>query len=132
LGRFGLPRDDLTLERLAAWLEELPTRNALHALDLAYIEHRIGPWSSAQFYSDPSHVRFAPLLTRRGAELMLGLPSTWKVEQRMWREVVRQVWPELGEIPINSAGQGRDLLAGVQRVIDDPRIVARFIRKRLS
>ncbi len=129
IGRFGLPNETELREPLEAWLKTVPSDSTLDVLDLAYIEHRMGPWSGGQFYNDPTLVRYAPMFTRRTTELMLSLPDDWKRGQWMSGEALRQTWPELSKYPYNSAGKLRDTFAKVQRVIDDPGIVVRKLRK---
>lgn len=127
--RFGLPQEPEVLAVFSDWLGRLETRNALEILDLAYIEHRMGPWSGGQFYNDPTLVRYAPIFTRRCTDLMLSLPPDLKRRQWMPNESVRQAWPELEVYPYNSIGWWPDVRAKIERVVDDPWIIIRKLRK---
>lgn len=127
--RLGLPEDPVVLASLERWLKDLDTDNALSILDLAYNENRMGPWSSAQFCCDPTLVRHAPLLTFRGVELMFSLPPEWKRSSRLGNEIIRRLWPELAAISYNSLGPWRDLAITMQRVLSNPRVIAKKLRK---
>ena len=129
LSRFGMPDIKELHAPLQTWLDSIPSPSALDVLDLAYIESRVAAWGSAQFCCDPTLVRFAPLLTRRGVELMLGLPDDWKRGELMSSEIVRQSWPALEAYPYNSLGRLRDTWSKLQRVLMEPGVVIRKLRK---
>lgn len=128
-GRMGLPRSTETDRDFASWLADLPVKNSLHALDLAYLEHRDGAWYGPQFYSDPHLLRLAPLLTLPGVELMLSLPPDWKRQSRLGHAIIAQEWPELLRYPFNSQGRLRDTLIRLQRVVTSPRLILKKLRK---
>ncbi|MFZ5749520.1 MAG: hypothetical protein ACOY5U_00465 [Pseudomonadota bacterium] len=127
--RFGLPAVPELTGRLRDWLRDLPSTDAYGILDLAYLEHRNGPWYAAQFCTDPTLVRFAPIFTLRGVELMLGLPPQWKRESRLGHEIIRKLWPELLDYPFNSLGAWRDALIKAQKVMANPRLIVKKLRK---
>lgn len=129
LGRFGQPDEAQLHPALADWLDHAPTDNALSLLDLAYVEHRMGPWSGGQFCNDPTLVRYAPLFTRRSSELMLGLPPDWKIAERMSSEAVAQTWPELANYPYNFVSNWHSFSVKAYRVLQDPWVVVRRLRK---
>lgn len=129
--RFGMPQDAELIEALDAWIAELPPVDAYGLLDLLYMENRWGPWFGAQFASDPTMERYAPLLTRRTVALMLAFPPEWKKGNKQSIEMIRATWPELLEYPFNSLGPVRDILLKIARVIREPHTVVRRIRKRL-
>lgn len=129
--RLGQPRVPALRDAMAQWIAGLPQGiSALDVLDLAYVEHRMGPWSGAQFCNDPTLVRYAPLMTVPTARIMLGLPDDWKRQERMAVRVLEKTWPELGRFPYNSAGWFRDRLSKLQRVLSDPGLILRKLRKR--
>lgn len=127
--RFGLMENQALIGRLDHWLDVLQSKNSLNALDLAYIEHRNGSWAAVQFCSDPTLVRQSPLLTTRTVELMLQLPADWKRAERLSPEIIARLWPELERYPYNSLGFFHDIFIKLQRVISNPRIVLKKIRK---
>lgn len=132
MGRFGLPADDAVIAGLERWLAGLRGRSTLEILDLAYIEHRLGPWGNAQFPSDPTLVRYAPMLTRPSVRALMRLPDDWKRHEGMSAAVLRQTWPELLEFPFNTLGRWRDTMAKLARVGRDPGTILRVLRKRFG
>jgi hypothetical protein len=127
--RFGLKDVAALNDALSQWLDSLKGTNSLTILDIAYQEHRDGAWYAAQFCSDPGLVRQAPLLTTRSAALMMQLPADWKRTHRLSHEVVARQWPELEQFPYNSLGYLRDRVMKLRRVIADPQIVLKKLRK---
>lgn len=132
MSRFGLPKVSAVTEAVGRWLVALPPLDAHGILDLAYLENRMGPWYAVQFCSDPTLVRQAPLFTFRGVELMLSLPPDWKRQSRLGHEIIRRCWPELARYPVNSLGRWRDVLLKLHKLAQDPRIVAKKLRKLRS
>ena len=129
LNRFGLPQEPVLRDALAQWLKDVPSDDALDILDLAYIEHRMGPWSGAQFPCDPTLMRFAPLYTRQGSTLMLGLPADWKRAEKMSSVAVARTWPELAQFPYNNAGLWVKIMDKSLRILKDPGLILRKLRK---
>lgn len=129
-GRFGLPQTPQLIEALEAWLAGLPPGlDAYGILDLAYIEHRMGPWYAMQITCDPTLLRIHPLFTFRGVELLLSLPPDWKRASRLGPEMIRTHWPELMNYPFNSLGKVQDMWAKVRRALRDPAVVMKKLRK---
>jgi hypothetical protein len=131
IGRMGLLNLPVISTRLEQWLQALPLTDSLQVLDLAYIEHRMGPWSSAQFYNDPTLVRFAPLVTRRALEMLISLPPEWKRNNLLLGTIIGECWPDLDKYPYNSRGFLRDNLVKLQKALENPGIVVKKIRKSL-
>lgn len=129
IARMGLPAAPLLTEKMEHWVRALPTRNAFFAMDLAYIEHRMGAWGGAQFCSDPTLVRFAPLVNRRAIRLLLSLPEDWKRSSRLFEDILQHNAPELLAYPFNSLGKWRDRAAKLQRALHNPHIIRKKIRK---
>ncbi len=127
--RFGLPVTAPLLEAIGRWQEGLPAMDTREMLDLAYLEHRDGAWYAAQFCCDPTLLRIAPLLTVRVVELMMQLPPSWKLTDRLGHAIIEKLWPELERYPYNSLGRWKDMMVKMQRVIADPRIVLKKLRK---
>lgn len=129
VSRMGLPAVPDLQNRLDIWLGGLQEVDSLIALDLAYIEQRVGPWGGGQMFSDPTFVRHNPLGTQRIIKLMLALPDDWKRQNRLPRELIERHWPELLRYPFNSQGFFADLLKKAKRVARQPDLVVRKIRK---
>lgn len=132
MGRFGLPAEPAVIAALDQWLAGLDGRSTLEILDLAYIEQRMGPWGGAQFPSDPTLVRFAPLLTRAGVRAMMRLPEEWKRAEGMSEAVLEATWPELARYPFNTLGPWRDRLGKLKKALRDPGVIVRKLRKRFG
>lgn len=132
VGRLGLARQDQIIAGLDAWLKGLPTDNALEILDFAYVEQRMAPWSGAQFCCDPTLIRTAPLMTRRGVDLLLSLPPEWKRTNRLFAEIIKANWPELEKYPYNSLGFWSDTFNKAVRAIENPNIILKKLRKLAS
>lgn len=128
-GRMGFRKEEALIARLSEWMDRAPWDDTLHNLDLAYVEQRMGPWGAAQFPCDPTLVRYAPLVTRRAIELMIGLPAEWKRNGIAAEETVRLAWPELEKYRYNSLGPVRDTFLKMRRVVADPGLVVKRVRK---
>jgi hypothetical protein len=129
-GRFGLPMAEPLVAAVQAWLDQAPPGlNTQQLLDLAYHEHRTSAWSSVQFCCDPTVMRLGPLMTYRGLDLMLGLAPEWKRASRLADAITSRLWPELETYPYNSLGRWSDLVVKLQRVLDDPKIILKKLRK---
>lgn len=130
INRFGLPAVPALTEAMQRWQAELPAgADAYTILDLVYHENRNGPWYAAQFFCDPTLVRQAPLMTYAVIEALMALPPDWKRNSRLSHAVTMEAWPELAAFPYNSLGRGRDLLLKLQKVVADPRIILKKIRR---
>lgn len=130
--RFGLTKNQKLIVRLNRWLAVLQDRDCLRVLDLAYHEHRNGAWYAVQLCCDPTLERVAPLLTTRTVDLMMQLPPEWKRANRLSHEVVARQWPELAKFPYNSLGVLQDPFVKMQRVVADPRVIVKKMRKMLA
>ena len=129
MNRFGLPEQAGIAARLDTWLHGLSGQNSLRKLDLAYLEQRMAPWYAAQFCCDPTLPRLAPLITRRGIELILGLPDDWKRAEKFGPALLSRIWPELLDYPFNTLGPWRDRLIKLQRVAQNPAMILKKLRK---
>ena len=127
--RMGLHPEEALIAAMDGWLDEMPLTNTLRIFDFAYIEQRMGPWASAQFVSDPTLVRLAPLMTRQGVVNMLRLPDAWKRGEGMAEALLARTWPELDDLPYNTLGKAADAFVKLRRIIDDPSLVIRKFRK---
>ena len=132
IGRFGLRTTGPLEVALDSWNTDLALNDMRHKLDIAYLEHRDGAWYAAQFCCDPTLLRIAPLLTLRAVELMVTLPQDWKLTNKLGHAMVQRLWPELARYPYNSLGRWKDTMVKLQRVIADPRIVLKKLRKLRS
>jgi len=125
----GLPPDPDCMKAVDTLLNSMPGTNGLQKLDLLYAEDRHCAWYAAQFCSDPTLVRQAPMLTAQAVEMMFQLPTDWKRGARLGHAVVARAWPELAKLPYNSLGPWRDRYYKLRRALSDPQVVVKKLRK---
>jgi hypothetical protein len=129
--RLKLPRLPRLLARLDAWLTGLPPIDTLLALDLAYIELRMGSWGYAQAYANPTLEAQHVLVSRAIFEAMLSLPVAMRRDDTAIRRAVELTWPELLTRPINRYGDWRDVQKQITRVFRRPaRVMAKMRQYR--
>ncbi len=132
IARMGLPRDKSLARATETWLQALLPCDAFLTLDLAYIELRMGPWAYAAAYTSPNLLQVSPLVSRRSFSAMLSLPPDFRASNRLITDGIRLNWPELLSLPINKYGDYRDYFVKIRRILRDPRVVSRWIRKRFG
>lgn len=129
VNRLGLAATPSLRRSVEKWLDGLPPMNALQILDQAYLELRMGSWHGVQFCCNPTITRISPLLTYPCVEILLALPDDWKRQSRFVDETISTHWPELLRIPFNSLGWLQDGILNVQKIMNDPSIVWKRLRK---
>ena len=122
IDQLKLPRVARVIERIEAWLEEIPVDEPTKLLDLAYIELRMGSWSSVQSYANPKSAIVHPLASFRSIEAMLSLAPEIRQNDGMIKGFIEQYWPELLELPINRYGDYRDLLKPLQKATNPVKV----------
>lgn len=87
------------------WLSGLPAGlRPAEILDLAYVEQRLGCWGSPSRYLFPGRASSASLMAEAfNVEMMLRLPEDYRASGRLQRDMVAYGWPELLEVPFNTA-----------------------------
>lgn len=108
------------------WLAGLPEGlRPAEILDLAYIEQRLGGWESVSRYLIPVRRRgMSPMTAARNLETMLRLPEPYRAAGGLQRDMIRYGWPELLQVPFNTA-------TGMLRVERDLLTVRNKLRRRL-
>ena len=106
------------LARTRAWLQSVPTTDALQVLDLGYIEQRLGCWAGVFPYAecDPGFAIF-PLCHREIVERMLRLPTSYRRAGHLPRDIIAREWPALLEWPINQPIGATRLRLSVKKAI---------------
>lgn len=105
LKRMRLPIEDRFVKATTKWLNGLQTSNDT-LLDLAHLEHRCGGWSSPHMYGTaPFAMSLAPFCHRTIFDLMLRLPTEYKRQQRLSKDLVSLAWPALSFLPFNDRSQ---------------------------
>jgi len=93
----ALPAEPEIVARAEAWLKDLPATRAMQIVDLAFLEQRVGSWTSVVPYGH-AHVvpfRFAPYVNRRVMTAIFRLPDAYKLEKRFSHDLISSRWPEL-------------------------------------
>ncbi len=131
--RTGMPADDTGIAAIEQWLGGVAHLPGLLQLDLAYLELRMGCWGFAMAYANHTPVHIHPLISRTCFTAMLSLPPDWRRQEngsnRWIREVIRQNWPELLDLPINRYGDYRDRLRLLERALRAPHLIPKKLRK---
>lgn len=134
--RLGMPFHPRVRDAVAEWLPGVAGLDALLVLDLAYLELRMGAWGFALSYCVPRPVKAFPLVSRASFAAMLSLPPEWRrmagKTNRMITETIAQGWPELLEVPMNRYGDWRDRLTLLTRLLRQPHLAAKKLRKRFG
>ncbi len=125
-----LPRVPELVRRVEAWLDAVPTMRPHHILDLAYIELRMGSWSSSQSYANGREVILPALGSYTAIEAMLTLPPEFRQGDGMVLSFIARFWPELLELPINLYGDHRDSIVLLKKLMDPTRVY-RKVRQKL-
>ena len=101
------PQIERNMER---WLATIPPGiDPIAVYELAYIELKMSCCWLAQSYVNPAMPMIAPLISRSIFTHMLHLGHDMRRRQAMPAEVIRRMWPELLEVPINRYGDWRDI-----------------------
>lgn len=102
LARMDLKPHPKVVAAMRSWLAGLHGVGALRILDLAYVEHRLGCWSSPQSHGYPEACfHFAPLDQRRIFDALMALPPPWRRSSRYIDALIEAQWPQLARWPYN-------------------------------
>lgn len=115
LARMDLKPHPKALAAMRAWLAGLDGIDPQRVLDLAYIELRLGCWSSPQSQGYPEACfHFAPLDQQEIFDALLSLPPDWRRSSRYIDMLIEALWPDLAQWPYNRFSGWRQIayLAG--------------------
>ena len=130
--RLGMPVHPKVVAAVARWLDGVAGLDTFLTLDLAFLELRMAPWAFANAYGTPEVRHIHPLVSRTVFETMVGLPYDWRRQGLLTTSIVRQYWPELLDVRINSYGDYRDWVRLIKRVAANPSQIARKFRRKLA
>ncbi len=88
--------------RACKWLDGVPTKNTLTIWGLLFNEQLNGCWFGPLLYglvSNPFYI--FPFCHRRVLDLMLSLPTRYRLEMNLEQDIIESEWPELLEFPFN-------------------------------
>lgn len=124
------PQLDTVLTAGETWLNGLPPAIRSHSpsvLDLAYVEQRMGNWQAPSTYLFPGTLRsMNAMLGARAIEIMLSLPTDYRLAGRLQGDIVKTLWPELMQVPFN---QPTGLLRAQARLESGWRRLRRLYRR---
>lgn len=123
LARLGLPRSPILVEAARGWLAELPASRRTEILDLLYLEQRLGCWAGPAQLGHLQATRVMPFADRRVFSLMFRLPPDYRYRQRLPRDLIRVLWPDLDRLPFNREPGVRGAVGEARR-----RVVSRLAR----
>lgn len=101
LKRMGFPEHPKLLKLAQEWCVSLLEFEFCDALDLLYIEQRLGCWAGPNYYGHDNIVRIAPLSDRKIFELMISLPKEYRYQDAMPKDIIMLLWPDLLSFPFN-------------------------------
>jgi hypothetical protein len=85
-----------------AWADSLDPADDFDLLDALYTDNRLGAWSAPQRHADTRTLMVSfPLNYASSVAAMRSLPVEIKRKREMSPLVVRRLWPELLDVPIN-------------------------------
>lgn len=101
----GWTRSPQILRALGEWLPsalEIEKLCGIRVLDLFYWEHRLGCWqANSQVEWDIAQETFCPFNNRKILAALLSVPEEARLASAVHFAVIRELWPELLEEPIN-------------------------------
>ncbi len=98
---------EFAVKYFSRWLKEsfpIAKQNNIDILDLFYWEHRLGSWQAmSQLEWDIVQEEFAPFACRELLVTLLGVDERYRKppDYRLYRDVMRHLWPEVLDEPIN-------------------------------
>lgn len=117
---------EFVLARFGAWLKEAKVIEGMHGmrvLDLFYWEQRMGRWNAmAQQELDIAQESFTPFNHREILVALLGADVGLRCEPRyrIYRRIIRELWPEVLFQPINPVSlyvRARRVKGRIRRVV---------------
>jgi hypothetical protein len=135
IGRTKLPLNNSILHAGERWLAELPFSDALLTFDLFVLEQRVACYSSPSRYGYTSPaVMMYPLAHRASIEAMLRLPSDYKRQEKLHKDIIAREWPDLLSVPLNEDIGWRRIRNQTRRLFstDSIKRVGRAVWKRAN
>lgn len=130
--RLTLPPHPELLENISRWFAELDGQPNSVILDLAFHELKFGSWAMGQRpITNSIKLNFVPFAQRAVLEAFIGIEPAKKGTETLFWALIKRLWPELADLPINRYGDARDYLT-VWKKLSNPNRVRRFLRDRLA
>lgn len=105
LARMRIPDVPVVREAGEIWMAGLPAEaDAAMLLDLAKIEQIHGCWAGAASYGHPMPLpSMHPFSGHRLTQIILSLPLDYRMQNRLYRDYMQALSPELLAVPVNKA-----------------------------
>jgi hypothetical protein len=130
--RLTLPPHSELLESITHWRAGLEGQPSSVIMDLAFHELKFGNWAMGQRpISNSIKLNLLPFAQRPVIDAFIGVAPEQKQTDQLFWGLIRRLWPELEEVPINKYGDSRDYL-GVWKKLTNPNRVRRFLRDRFA
>ena len=132
IDRLTLPPHPELIENVAIWLRSLEGQPNSVILDLAFHELKFGNWAMGQRpFTNSIKLNFVPFAQRAVMDAFLGVSPAQKGTEDLFWALIKRLWPELAEVPINKYGDARDYMT-LWKKVSNPHRVRRFLRDRLA
>lgn len=132
IDRLTLPAHPEHLKSIGAWRAELEGQPGSVIMDLAFHELKFGNWAMGQRpISNSIKLNLLPFAQRTVLEAFIGIAPEHKTTEKLFWGLIRHLWPELEQVPINKYGDFRDRL-GLWKKLSNPARVRRFLRDRFA
>jgi len=132
LNRLTIPSPSAQLANVEEWLAGLEGQPNSVILDLAFHELKFGNWAMGQRpISNSIKLNLLPMAQRPVLEAFIGVAPQEKTTEALFAAIVRRLWPEALNVPVNRYGDMRDQLDLLKKLAD-PQRVRRFLRDRLA
>jgi hypothetical protein len=132
IDRLTLPAHPEHMASIGAWRAELEGQPSSVIMDLAFHELKFGNWAMGQRpISNSIKLNFLPFAQRAVLEAFIGIAPEHKTTDRLFWGLIRQLWPELEETPVNKYGDLRDHYS-LWKKLSNPARVRRFLRDRFA
>lgn len=130
--RLTVPPHPELIDNVDEWLSGLSGQPNSVVLDLSLLELKLGCWAMPQ-RSMTSSVKWAfmPFTQRPVFDAFIGVAPHDKDTKTLFWKIIKNLWPELSEFPINKYGDARDYGVLWSKLTNVVR-VRRFLRDRLA
>jgi hypothetical protein len=104
-----MDRNAFAVKHFKKWLlqtTETATRHNVNVMDLFYLEQRMGNWyAMSQMEWDIAQEVFEPFNCRNLIAIFLSVADKYKrqPENRLYRMLIKELWPDVLNAPINPA-----------------------------
>ncbi|MDO9429853.1 MAG: hypothetical protein Q7T84_00985 [Phenylobacterium sp.] len=130
--RLTVPAHPVLVKNIDKWLRELDGQPNSVILDLALLELKLGSWAMPQrSMTNTVKWAFMPFTQRVVFDAFVGVAPADKGTAALFWAMIRHLWPNLDELPINKYGDVRDYTL-IWKKLTNPARVRRYLRDRFA